>query len=131
MLIICVRSTALQLLTPRINLASTQANGQSILAQLPLADASFVNGVFANDSQEPPSINHTIAYTPDVGADWILTAEDFSFHPAIPIATGVWSVLLLSISGWEMFGRLRVRCEHRKRLQAGLGQGWEMVKHER
>ena len=116
-------TVARSLLVPTISLSGTNQDGSPLKTQISIEDASFVNGIFANQSprneasKSPKSASISNGEIPD------LPNNRLAAFPTDLIIVSAWTVIYITITGYGTISRIRARETHRRRIKSRLSGG--------
>ncbi|TVY24761.1 hypothetical protein LHYA1_G007550 [Lachnellula hyalina] len=111
-------TAALQkVLVPTVSLTAVNGSGQTVNTTLSSQEATFVNGVFADQvvptkSQVSPPIQTLVVAS---GAPFVVPGLNILIFPIGAIITGVWAVLLTATIAYGTVGRMQFRDQFRRR----------------
>ncbi|KAL8899014.1 MAG: hypothetical protein Q9207_006410 [Kuettlingeria erythrocarpa] len=105
------------LLIPRIALSGSDKSGKVTTTVLSSSEASFVNGVFANQVKpSPPAGIPPSSAAADTG-DFELPGRTLGIFPVGLIITSAWTLLFVATVGYGTVERIRFREAYRRRVR--------------
>ena len=110
-------------MVPNIALTGTAQNNTPITSQLSSDDASFVNGVFADQTRAATALAASTSTGPPGAIPFVLPGTTLGVFPTGLIITSAWAFLFVATVGYGTFGRIRFRDSYRRRIKARLNAG--------
>lgn len=105
------QATLQPLLIPRIELTATSpSSGQELTTTLGSQEASFVNGIFA---EQAASAEPSEASVPA----FVLPGTTLAFFPVGLLVTSIWLIGFVGAVGLGTFGRIQFRDQYRRRMK--------------
>ncbi|KAL8922229.1 MAG: hypothetical protein Q9208_005308 [Pyrenodesmia sp. 3 TL-2023] len=105
------------LLVPRIALSGSEKSGKVVTTVLSSSEASFVNGVFANQVKTSTSAGIPASLAADNAGNFELPGRTLGIFPIGLIITGVWTLLFVATVGYGTVERIRFREAYRRRVR--------------
>lgn len=112
------RTELKNLLVPTVNLAALDASGSKVTTSLSSSEATFVSGVFADQSKATTTgaaaaASATAAVAAAVA--FVLPGTKILIFPVGAIITGTWAVLGIATVMYGTIGRMNFRAQYRAR----------------
>ena len=111
------RTKARNVLVPNIALSGTAKNGTIITTELSSKDASFVNGVFADQATNTTSAATSASSAAASQSAFILPGKSLGIFPVGLIITSAWTFLFVVTVGFGTIERIRFREAYRRRVK--------------
>ncbi|KAL8760679.1 MAG: hypothetical protein Q9184_003148 [Pyrenodesmia sp. 2 TL-2023] len=105
------------LLVPRIALSGSEKSGKVVTTVLSSSEASFVNGVFANQVKTSTSAGIPASSAAANAGDFELPGRTLGIFPVGLIITGAWTLLFVATVGYGTVERIRFREAYRRRVR--------------
>ncbi|KAL9611379.1 MAG: hypothetical protein Q9167_003974 [Letrouitia subvulpina] len=104
-------------LIPNIALSGTAKNGTIITTELSSKDASFVNGVFADQTTKSTSAATSASSAAASANVFVLPGKSLGIFPVGLIITAAWTFLFIVAVGFGTIERIRFREAYRRRVK--------------
>lgn len=114
------------LLTPQIDLFALLPSGANITTTVSSQNASFVNGVFANEgtaTTKDPKAAASATVLAAQATPFVLPGTSLAFFPVGLVITCVWTAGLFLAVGAGTVGRMQYREQYRRRVKRGVAAG--------
>ncbi|KAL8754597.1 MAG: hypothetical protein Q9199_004234 [Rusavskia elegans] len=105
------------LLIPSIALSGTDKSGKVITTELSSNEASFVNGIFANQTKTSTSTGASASSAAAKAATFVLPGQTLGIFPTGLIITSSWTLLFVLTVGYGTMERIRFREAYRRRVK--------------
>ncbi|KAL9593930.1 MAG: hypothetical protein Q9219_007310 [cf. Caloplaca sp. 3 TL-2023] len=105
------------LLAPRISLSGSDKSGKVITTILSSSEASFVNGVFAEQVKTVASAGVPAASAAANAGKFVLPGRTLGIFPVGLIITSAWTFLFILTVGYGTVERIRFREAYRRRVK--------------
>lgn len=117
-LLIPNRATLQPLLIPQIELTARSPGGQEVKTALSSQEASFVNGVFAQQATltNDGAAQASASALAQAAQPFQLPGTNLAFFPIGLVVTCVWTAGFLLTVGLGTFGRIQFRDQYRRRI---------------
>ena len=123
-------STALEsLVLPQITLSAMSTAKGAVNTTLSMADASFVNGIFADQAGTTAS-GGMPAFTSAVSGKqiaFVMPGTTLGIFPVGLIITGSWAVAFMAVVGYGTVGRMRFREQYRRRVRREVARSVKTI----
>ncbi|KAL8780530.1 MAG: hypothetical protein Q9213_006426 [Squamulea squamosa] len=106
-----------KLLIPSIALSGTDKSGKVITTELSSNEASFVNGIFANQAKTSTSTGASASSAAAKAAVFVLPGRTLGIFPTGLIITSAWTLLFILAVGYGTIERIRFREAYRRRVK--------------
>lgn len=118
-------STALKsLVLPQITLSAVNADKRPVNTTINMGEASFVNGVYADQAATTLS-SGTPEFTSAVIGNkiqFVMPGTTLGIFPVGLVITGSWAVAFVAVMGYGTVGRLRFREQYRRRIKREMAR---------
>ncbi|KAI4220095.1 MAG: hypothetical protein L6R36_007867 [Xanthoria steineri] len=104
-------------LIPSIALSGTEKSGKLITTELSSNEASFVNGIFANQTKTSTSTGAAASSAAEEAATFVLPGQTLGIFPTGLIITSSWTLLFVLTVGYGTIERFRFREAYRRRVK--------------
>jgi len=121
-----LREALQPLLTPQIDLFTLLSSGADITTTVSSQNASFVNGVFANEgtaTTKDPKAAASATVLAAQATPFVLPGTNLAFFPVGLVITCVWTAGLFLAVGAGTVGRMQYREQYRRRVKRGVAAG--------
>lgn len=102
---------------PSIALSGTDKNGRVITTELSSSEASFVNGIFASQTETSTSNGASASAAAAEAATFVLPGQTLGIFPTGLIITSSWTLVFVLTVGYGTIERIRFREAYRRRLK--------------
>ncbi|KAF2187884.1 hypothetical protein K469DRAFT_661251 [Zopfia rhizophila CBS 207.26] len=123
------QATLQPLLVPEIQLAATSPSGEQVTMTLSSQEASFVNGVFAQQATttNDPSAKASASAAAAKAAPFVLPGTTLAFFPTGLVITCVWTAGFFAAVGLGTVGRIQFREQYRRRMKREMANGMRTI----
>ncbi|KAL9028067.1 MAG: hypothetical protein Q9180_007230 [Flavoplaca navasiana] len=106
-----------KILMPSIALSGTDKSGKVITTELSSSEASFVNGIFASQTETSTSNGASASAAAAEAASFVLPGQTLGIFPTGLIITSSWTLVFVLTVGYGTIERIRFREAYRRRLK--------------